>query len=230
MLIIPVIDLLAGQVVHAIAGRRESYSRIKTPLCHGSNPLVVVSALMALHTFKTLYIADLDAINGTGNNSAMIGKIARRYPALSIWIDNGNIDFTEDDRTQRFTRIIATESGLTGEHLQEQRSHARSILSLDFSAEGFIGDRSVLENARWWPPEIIVMSLGRVGTRQGPDMTRLGQVQKLRKTSLIYAAGGVRNDDDIETLQAGNIAGALVATALHEGKISQRTLEKYAHE
>jgi uncharacterized protein related to proFAR isomerase len=36
----------------------------------------------------------------------------------------------------------------------------------------------------------------------------------------IYAGGGVRDDGDLRTLESAGAAGALVATALHEGRIT----------
>ena len=36
----------------------------------------------------------------------------------------------------------------------------------------------------------------------------------------IYAGGGVRDDPDLRALEAAGAAGALVATALHEGRVT----------
>ena len=36
----------------------------------------------------------------------------------------------------------------------------------------------------------------------------------------IYAGGGVRDDEDLRALEAAGAAGALLATALHEGRIT----------
>jgi phosphoribosylformimino-5-aminoimidazole carboxamide ribotide isomerase len=36
----------------------------------------------------------------------------------------------------------------------------------------------------------------------------------------IYAGGGVRDDADLRALESAGAAGALVATALHEGRIT----------
>ena len=38
--------------------------------------------------------------------------------------------------------------------------------------------------------------------------------------SPIYAGGGVRDDDDLRALESAGAAGALVATALHEGRLT----------
>jgi phosphoribosylformimino-5-aminoimidazole carboxamide ribotide isomerase len=36
----------------------------------------------------------------------------------------------------------------------------------------------------------------------------------------IYAGGGVRDGDDLRALEAAGATGALVATALHDGRIT----------
>ena len=62
--IIPVIDLMGGQAVHAKLGRRDEYRPLQSRLCRTSRPLDVAEALLALYPFRTLYLADLDAIRG----------------------------------------------------------------------------------------------------------------------------------------------------------------------
>jgi hypothetical protein len=63
MRIIPVMDLMAGQVVRGIAGRRAEYRPLVSPLCGSSAPLEVARAFRGLG-FSEMYLADLDAIAG----------------------------------------------------------------------------------------------------------------------------------------------------------------------
>ena len=62
MEVIPVIDLKGGAVVRARLGLRQSYAPIVTTLARTSAPLDVVAGLLTIHPFRTVYIADLDAI------------------------------------------------------------------------------------------------------------------------------------------------------------------------
>ena len=93
MQVIPVIDLLNGEVVHAKKGLRHTYQPMQSPLCSSSDPLTVVAALLALHPFKQLYIADLNAIqkltNKTRSNYTSIAQISLAYPELELWLDAG---------------------------------------------------------------------------------------------------------------------------------------------
>ena len=60
--VIPVIDLLRGQVVRARMGDRASYRPLESPLSPTSDPIDVVRGLLSVYPFPTLYVADLDAI------------------------------------------------------------------------------------------------------------------------------------------------------------------------
>ena len=72
------------------------------------------------------------------------------------------------------------------------------------------------------------MTLNKVGSHAGPDIARLQMLMQLnlarKKPANIFAAGGVRNLDDLLTLKQLGIAGALVASALHNGEITAQQL------
>src|SRR5262245_9451555 len=70
MEVIPVIDLRGGVVVRARMGQRDHYRPIETPLSATSDAVDVTRGLLSLFPFRTLYVADLDAIERTGNNDA----------------------------------------------------------------------------------------------------------------------------------------------------------------
>ncbi|HEY1735370.1 MAG TPA: HisA/HisF-related TIM barrel protein, partial [Methylovirgula sp.] len=89
MKIIPVIDLKGGEVVRAERGARDSYAPIKTPLAASSEPKDVVAGFLALHPFPTLYIADLDAIEGHGSHRETILALEKAFPQVSFWVDAG---------------------------------------------------------------------------------------------------------------------------------------------
>src|SRR5690606_11017368 len=88
--IIPVLDLKNGQVVRAEGGRRDSYRPIVTPLSQTSDPVDVARGLLRLHPFRTFYVADLDAIEGRGNNFEALRKL--RGLVDCIWVDTGASD------------------------------------------------------------------------------------------------------------------------------------------
>jgi len=72
------------------------------------------------------------------------------------------------------------------------------------------------------------MTLARVGSCAGPDVLRVADIVGRAGKRRVYAAGGVRDHDDIDALRAAGAAGVLLATALHSGTITAGDLMKIA--
>ena len=68
--------------------------------------------------------------------------------------------------------------------------------------------------------EVLVIDLARVGSGAGPPLEAVAQLAQALPGVAIYAGGGVRGDGDLLALESAGAAGALVATALHEGNIT----------
>ncbi|MEM2146126.1 MAG: HisA/HisF-related TIM barrel protein, partial [Candidatus Jordarchaeaceae archaeon] len=88
MRIIPVIDILRGEAVQAVRGERQKYQPLKTVLAYSSDPRDIALAFQKNFGFDELYVADLDAIQGSGSNLEIIKKI--HYSTdLKIMVDAG---------------------------------------------------------------------------------------------------------------------------------------------
>lgn len=225
MQIIPVIDLKGGQVVHARMGDRDRYAPIRSGLCDGSDPVAVVASLMEVYPFDVLYVADLDAIAGKQGHDHTLADIAARFPSLHLWVDHGIA--TADAGRVWLARAIG-DLVLGSENLADPDIAAelreeypdRMVLSLDFRDDVFQGPAELLEQPGLWPQRLIGMTLGRVGSGAGPDLALLDGIRRRGGADRhVYAAGGVRNVDDIRELASMGVAGALVATALHDGRL-----------
>jgi phosphoribosylformimino-5-aminoimidazole carboxamide ribotide isomerase len=70
------------------------------------------------------------------------------------------------------------------------------------------------------------MTLARVGSGAGPDTGRIADICARAPGRSIYAAGGVRDTSDLAALQQLGVAGALVATSLHDGRLSGADLAR----
>lgn len=225
--VIPVIDLKGGVVVHARQGNRDAYRPIETPLSPSSAPADVVAGLLKLYPFRRLYIADLDAITGGSPDTTILLDLAAQFPQLELWIDNGianaAVAITWLDQGIGHL-VIGSESQTDIKLLQTLRACPRTILSLDFRGEAFQGPSGILYNTELWPNRLIVMTLARVGSNSGPDLTRLKSIIARAGDRSIYAAGGVRDPSDLLALTDAGAAGVLVATALHSGKITAEDL------
>lgn len=228
MQIIPVIDLMGGQVVHAKHGLRGQYQPINSQLTPLSEPLAIVEALLKLYPFDTLYIADIDAILGVGSHIEVIESVCESYPQLNVWLDSG-IRQANARALYMGKQVKAIVGSENIENLQDYRAisyacKSQHILSADFNQAGAMGIPELHDTAHYWPDEVICMSLTTVGSAQGIDieqLKKLNALNSLRKhPSAIYAAGGLRDMNDAKELTELGIKGVLVATALHQKKLS----------
>jgi phosphoribosylformimino-5-aminoimidazole carboxamide ribotide isomerase len=224
MEIIPVIDLMQGQVVHARFGQRQHYQAIQSTLTDSSLPLDIVAALLELYPFKRLYVADLDAIRGLGTHLTTIVEIAAHYPHLEIWLDAGisNVESLVIWQGLTLTHVIGSENLSSCIDLAaiSRQLQGNMVFSLDFNQSGFLGCAELQTNTAHWPNKIVVMTLTQVGSQLGPAIDQLQSVMRMAQGRQIYAAGGIRNNADLELLQTANISGALVATALHNKNLT----------
>jgi HisA/HisF family protein len=222
MNIIPVLDLRGGVVVRAQMGQRDRYRPIVSPLSPTSDPEDVTRGLLAVHAFTIFYLADLDAIEGTGGNEHVLRRLRAAFPALAFWVDNGAADAAAADRfldADFGHLVVGSESQKDMALLRHLAGRDRTVLSLDFRGDAFQGPPELLDDATAWPQRLIVMTLARVGSGAGPDLDRLCAIRDAAGSREIYAAGGVRDGADLAALKSAGIAGALVATSLHDGRL-----------
>ncbi|MBB2960211.1 HisA/HisF-related TIM barrel protein [Methylobacterium sp. R2-1] len=219
--LIPVVDLRRGQVVRARAGERDAYAPIDTPLARGSKPADVARGLLDAVGRDLLYVADLDAImEGRAPDAASLEAVARACPGVTLWVDAGFSDFCE---VERFTRlglgrpVIGSESQRDAGLVRALGN--RAVLSLDSRGDERLGPDALHEDAEIWPEDVIVMTLARVGTGAGPDLSGISRAVAAGQGRRIYAAGGVRGPEDVARLSAAGAAGALVASAIHDGRL-----------
>jgi len=226
VLVIPVLDIKDGVVVHARGGDRAAYRPIETPLAPGrSDPAGVAVGFRRLAPFPVMYVADLDGIGGGARNGAALVAIAAALPGLEIWLDDGRsgVGDVVAARCPGVRPVVGSETLGTTEALYALAGALGPddwALSLDFREGGLIGPEGVLERSELWPETVIVMTLARDGADAGPDLARVAAIRLAAGPGRqVIAAGGVRGCDDLCALVAAGASGALVASALHAGRI-----------
>jgi HisA/HisF family protein len=229
MEIIPVIDLKNGTVVRARMGQRDQYRPIETPLSSSSDPEDIVRGLLSIYPFQTLYVADLDAIAGIGDNQHAFAGLRETFPRLMLWVDNGVGELSRAlDWLSRGSDnlVLGSETQTSIVPVRKLSRDPRVVLSLDFRGDEFLGPPELLGDVSCWPSRVIVMTLARVGSGAGPDLVRLAAIRAAAPDLRIYAAGGIRGLADLAALNGAGIAGALVATCLHDGGVTARDIAK----
>ncbi|MEA1833781.1 HisA/HisF-related TIM barrel protein [Methylobacterium durans] len=224
--VIPVIDLRHGRVVRARRGERHSYAPIETPLAKGSEPGPIAAALVGAVGARILYLADLDAImDGAPPDLTAVAAVARACPGVALWLDAG---FAEAAAVETVIAGGLARPVLGSESQRDpdlvRACGARAILSLDRSGAERLDPAGLHARPGIWPDDVIVMSLDRVGAGQGPDLDGLAAARALAPRARVYAAGGVRGAGDLAALRAAGAAGALVASAIHDGRIGAADL------
>lgn len=252
MLIIPVIDIRHGFAVHAVKGERARYKPLESLLAKSADPVDVALGFRELHPFVTLYVADLDGIEGRGAESELQRRIIAAWPGTSVWVDDGAHEPSTKDWPggpgKRVTVIGsetlpprlprpraagrkssegAGQAGAGGWH--PEWDPARWVLSLDFHDDELLGPEWLLEEPALWPERVIAMTVRRVGTGGGADLATVARIAKIADGKRqVFAAGGVRDARDLAALHEAGANGALVATALHAGTIKAGELDRLA--
>ena len=226
--VIPALDLKDGLVVHAKAGNRADYRPIASPFGAADEPAAIAQGLLTASGSPILYIADLDAIGGTGDHFELVRGLGTALHGTSLWIDAGFSDVADCAFWLLLgaTLVIGTES-LAGidDWVSIRGAFGESVLlSLDYDAEGRRGPAQLFDDPALWPGRLIVMSLARVGIGAGPDLARIEEIESKAGGCAVYAAGGVRDASDLAALMARGASGALVGTALHAGALTQKEI------
>lgn len=251
MRVIPVIDLLGGQVVRGVGGRRDEYRRIVSSLTTSSEPGAVAAALKRHFDLRQIYVADLDSILGAESDDAAWRAIAAA--GWAVMIDAGLRTSAEAAALGEFLQrdfpgaefVIGLESFRDLSELVELNNRStlnmrQAIFSLDLK-----GGVPLTEDDDWRgasPFELmsevhrcgirrtIVLDLADVGSGQGTSTLPLVRQLRDRFQDLeIIAGGGVRGTEDLRQLQAAGANGALVASALHDGRLTPADLHSLSN-
>jgi len=225
MQIIPVIDLKDGQAVHAQLGHRQRYQPIKSSLCKSSDIFDVIKTFLELYPFDIIYIADLNALTHNGNHLILLNKVLNHFSSITFWIDAGYHQPYKLFSQINYLPVIGSES-CQDRHLSDINDiDEEFILSLDFSLTQLLGPKAILENPEFWPKQIIIMTLGLVGSNTGPASTMLQNFCSNYPDKKFIAAGGIRNNADLLLLNQMGITHTLVASALHSGTITAANIK-----
>jgi phosphoribosylformimino-5-aminoimidazole carboxamide ribotide isomerase len=237
--IIPVIDILNGKVVHAVKGQRHNYQSLESILFKSTEPLETAKGFKALG-FSELYVANLDAIIDCSTDFGFFKDIVEET-GLRLMVDAGVTSF---DRAQKLFENNVSKLIIGTETLHSKKFVAqaveifgsnRVVVSLDLKGDkilvklGFDGCLSPIcllkDFKAMGVSQVIVLDLARVGSGDGVNLDFLKKV--IAEVGVeVYVGGGVRDINDLLELKELGVSGALVATALHTGKISIAQLKQ----
>ncbi|MCC9601584.1 hypothetical protein LOC67_13585 [Stieleria sp. JC731] len=231
--LVGVVDLKGGESVHAIAGDRACY-RATQVFRHPGGKSVAINGDAALHAiqykaakFRSIYVADLDALTDGSVQSETIAALVDRVGAQVDWLlDLGIKDSCDaipvalqDHPSTSF--VLASESVVDLDLVAtcaKRFGQTRVAISLDFrnrqwmSAGPELDDwiRSIERNDI---RSVIALDLGGVGTGNVDAATRLiRSIRKRLPKQTLISGGGVSGERDADRLVAAGADRILVAS------------------
>jgi phosphoribosylformimino-5-aminoimidazole carboxamide ribotide isomerase len=231
--------LRGGQAVHARAGARDRYAPVQTaagwPIDPG-NAVTLAEVYTEVLGISEIYAADLDAIlDRRPQDEVTRGLASLKAP---LWLDAGirSVDDARRAVALGSSRVIVGLETLPSfdvlSAICAEVGSDRVAFSLDLrngqpivtnldrvdrtpTPEG-IARLAVVAGAS----AVIVIDLARVGTGRGIDVDLLSRVHSAAPGASLVAGGGVRGWDDLVQVAKAGCTAALLATALHNGRIS----------
>jgi phosphoribosylformimino-5-aminoimidazole carboxamide ribotide isomerase len=226
--ILPAIDLIDGQCVRLIQGQ---YDR---KITYKDDPLAQAQEFYDAGA-QWLHVVDLDgAKQGMPVNAEVVAKIAKEVP-MKVELGGGIRDEAAIVTMLEagVTRLILGSSAIKQFDWFGQMARKypdRLVLGLDargvnLATEGWLdqGSQSILDFAKQAVDlplaAIIYTDISKDGMLDGPNVERTKQLAEAVNLPVV-AAGGVTTVEDIKTLTAAGIAGAIIGRALYEGSIT----------
>lgn len=256
MRVIGVIDLAGGRAVHARGGVRAHYVPVRAVAgsAIGGDPLALARAYVDRFGLAELYAADLDAIRARTSGDAPAGANSGRMAhdtivrglatVAPLWLDAA-ISSPEDarhvlslgaTRTVVGLETLGSFDALTAICAAVGNEHV--AFSLDLRRGDPVAPRLAVPSdepahrlaaraAAAGVGAVIVIDLVRVGTATGPDFDLIARVRAAAPAPILIAGGGVRGLDDLARLADAGCDGALVATALHDGRLDADDIRRF---
>ncbi len=234
MNIIPVLDLLNGVVVRGVAGRRSEYRPLVSRLTSSCHPLDVAVALRHHFGFTELYVADLNAIQGAYPDWAALALLLAN--GFRLWVDAGVVKWEDAAALDLFgvrTVVVGLETVAGPQALAAivRALGEQTVFSLDLRAGVPLGNLALwkhqdaasiaAEAVALGVQRFLLLDLTRVGMSDGTGTLDLCvQLATTFPNVERSAGGGVRGVDDLRQLRDNGVQNVLVASALHDGRLT----------
>jgi phosphoribosylformimino-5-aminoimidazole carboxamide ribotide isomerase len=231
VIVFAAVDLQQGDVVQLVGGRAQD-ERVRWP-----NPIAVAQRWVS-SGFQALHVVDLDAARGTGSNLVLIEELIR---AVAVPVQVGGGIRSEGMITRLLNagaaRVIVGTRALEDGAWRRRaaRTHpGKLVVAAD------VRDNQLL--TRGWTETlpllltdalpslnadplaaILVTDVGREGRMTGINANLFASACAA-SAHPVFAAGGIGNNADVNTLLGLGAAGAVLGMALYTGAIDATTL------
>jgi len=239
--VIPVMDLKAGRLVHAVAGDRARYQPLESVFHPRPDPVDLARGMRDQLSMREVYLADLDAIEGEPPAASLYRDLAEL--GLSCWVDAGlnNGHSLAPLLHCRIHSYVAGLESLDGPlalaAILDQVGPDHLVFSLDLRQ----GRPLISRNANWGTHEpvaiaqkvvdlgvrrILLLDLAHVGMGAGTGTSTLQQELASWRAGLeLTVGGGLTTVRQLAEVERAGASAALVGSALHDGRISPEHLK-----
>lgn len=227
MHVIPALDLRQGQVV-----RLGVHGDFGKQTAHGDP--VERAAAYARQGARRLHVVDLDAAAGLGSNRDAVRAVVAAAP-IEVQVAGGIRDaaaagawLAAGAATVLMGTVATREPEVLADAATQHPGRVGAALDLRGGRPAVAGWTAVAERslsdllAAWdraplsW---IVLTSVDRDGSLDGPDLAALAQVLALTRHPVVYS-GGVGALDDLDAIRQAGAAGVILGRSLLEGRFT----------
>jgi len=252
MQIIPVLDLAGGVAVHAQAGDRTRYAPLTSELAPDAtgDPVVLLRAFHAILGVHECYVADLDAIQGGALQRTLLRQLAAFHTGFAgaLLVDAGTrhpggaLEVLSCGASEVVVGLETLHAFADLAKIVDVIGPTRLVFSLDLKL-GTPILHPAMQDASGAGPDVLslaaqaitagvttllLLDLGRVGTGCGVDLGLLETLRRGFPRARLLAGGGVLTRRDLDRMRDAGCDGALVASAIHTGRVTASDLAELA--
>ena len=227
--LLPAIDIRNGRVVRLSQGERARQT------VYGDDPLAVAERFLEQGA-RWIHVVDLDRAFGTGDNLAVVHRIAERVAAkLQLQLGGGlrSKDLIREALDLGFARaVIGTAAAVDPNFVPEVLAAVgttRLAVGID-ARNGLVAVRGWTETSTTRAEDlvrrvvnagietVIYTDIDRDGMLNGPDLA--GAVSLLTMGARIILSGGIAGSADVRAACQAGLNGVIVGRALYEGRLT----------
>jgi phosphoribosylformimino-5-aminoimidazole carboxamide ribotide isomerase len=222
--IIPAVDVLDGRAVRLHQG---DYDRIEVD---AGDPLALVRQAAAAAP-PLVHVVALGAARDGGAPVALARAVVEAAAPVPVQLGGGvrSVDDVKALAAAGIARVMVGTAAFGDIPLRELVEAAELVVAIDV-ADGIVRTAGWLESSGLATAEalercadagvrhLLCTAIDRDGTRSGPDLELLREVRSFGGT--VLAAGGIRDDADVDAVRALGIDGVVVGRAWLEGAVT----------
>jgi phosphoribosylformimino-5-aminoimidazole carboxamide ribotide isomerase len=221
--IIPAVDVLDGRAVRLHQG---DYDRIEVD---AGDPLALVRQAAAAAP-PLVHVVALGAARDGGAPVELARAVVEAAAPVPVQLGGGvrSVDDAKALAAAGIARVMVGTAAFGDIPLRELVDAAELVVAIDV-ADGIVRTAGWLESSGLTTQQalercadagvhhVLCTAIDRDGTRGGPDLELLREVRRFDGT--VLAAGGIRDDADVEAVRALGIDGVVVGRAWLDGSL-----------